>query len=198
MRSKEIGIFPTNINTEYYRKKILKNEKKIINKYSPTGWNKTITDYNTGLGFNSLTSRAYHFNVLNWYGVRSLRKCIKKSFNCYTKENHQSIYVQCWANVLRKGEKILSHNHRDYENLPFPRISGNLVIYSDTLTHTFYDGSPIENEIGRLVLFPSDVYHWTDTYLGNSERITIAFDIKTYSDWKYDVFDDAKSHWVKL
>lgn len=198
MRTKEIGVFPTNISTEYYRKKILKNEPKIIKKYPPTGWNKVLTDYGTGLGLNSLTSRSYHFNVLTWFGTKSLKRCIKKSFNHYVQENHESLYVQCWANVLRNGEKIESHNHRDYEDLPFPRISGNLVIHSDTLTHTYYEGTPVENERGRLVLFPSDVYHWTDTYLGNSERITIAFDIKTYIDWKLDVFDDAKLHWVKI
>ena len=33
---------------------------------------------------------------------------------------------------------------------------------------------------------------------GEEERITVAFDIKSADFYKQDVFDDAKSHWVKI
>lgn len=195
---KKIGVFDTNLDTNFYKKKILNNEEKIIKKYPPTGWDKRNTDGGTGLGLNSLTARFYHFNVLNWFGTNSLRKCIKQTYELYTEQKHKCIYVQCWANVMRKGQKINPHYHREFDPYAPIRVSGNLVIYSDTLTNTFYENNPVENVIGRMVLFPSNVVHWTDQYMGDEERITVAFDIKTYDDWKIDVFDDAKPHWVKI
>jgi len=195
---KRVALYQTNIDTEYYRKKILKNELKIITKYPPKTWDLSRNfDGGTGLGFNSLTSRSCHFNLLKWFGTKSIRKCIREKYNHYTNKQNKSIYVQCWANVMRYGEKIKPHSHDDL--LPsIERVSGHIVVYADTLTNTYYENNPVQNINGQLTLFPSNLVHWTDTYLGNSERITIAFDIKTYEDWKYEVFDAAKSHWVKL
>ncbi len=49
-----------------------------------------------------------------------------------------------------------------------------------------------------MTLFPSFVGHRTDKYVGNEERISIAFDIKTKEDWHEDVYDGAKRHWIKI
>jgi len=73
--------YKTNIDILYFKNKILKNEKKIIQKYPAKSWDLTEDfDGATGLGYNSLTARSPHFNVLNWWGVSSLKKEIKKSY----------------------------------------------------------------------------------------------------------------------
>ena len=195
-----LGIFQfdTNINTDLLKRKILKNEPKILKKYSAIGYNGKLTDGRTGLGFNSLTSRHPHYNLLSWWGINSLRKEIKKNYENAIGTKIDSIYVQCWANVMRDGEQIKPHTHENDPYNPYGRFSGNLVVSVDQLTHTYYNGTPVENKIGRMIIFPSQVLHWTDTYRGKSERISIAFDIKTRKDWQEDVYDDAKHHWIKV
>lgn len=196
---KSIGIFDLKLDCEYYKKKILKNEPKIIKKYPPTAYNGQNYDGGTGLGLNSLTSRFYHFNVLQWFGTKSLRREIKRCYKLYTSRNEEHLFVQCWANVMRNGQQIKPHSHRTpIETHAFSAVSGNLVIYSDRNTNTYYAGNPVQNKINRMVLFPSDVIHWTDEYVGSSQRITVAFDVRTYRDWKCDVSDDAKKHWIKI
>jgi len=195
----KILIFETDLNTNYYRKKILTNEYKIIKKYPPTDYGGGLSDGNTGLGYNSLTSRFYHFNVLNWWRTQDLKKIIKKYYQIYFDSKISPIYVQCWANVLRKGEKINPHSHRDVEDTnKYSALSGNLIVNIDEESYTFYEGNQILNKNGRMVLFPSSVTHWTSRYNGTSERISIAFDIINYKDWKENIFDDAKSHWIKI
>ena len=77
----KILTIPTDINVEKLAKKILKNEPKIIKKYPAKGID-GIYDFDgeTGLGPNSLTSRSCHFNVLDWWGTRSLRRWIRTGF----------------------------------------------------------------------------------------------------------------------
>ena len=62
------------------KNKILKNEPKIIKKYPPLGFYKELTDGDTGLGQNSLTSRFFQYNLLDWWGTTNLRKTIKKNY----------------------------------------------------------------------------------------------------------------------
>jgi len=193
---KKIGLFNVNLDIDYLKKKILKEETKIIKKYPPTNRCGLITDGDTGLGSNSLTSRHYHFNVLTWFGTRQLKKEIKRCYNTFMNVNGQDIYVQCWANVMRNGEVIKPHRHTNPTNRSI--ICGNLVIQSPETMNTYYEGTPVNNRVGTLTLFPSNVFHWTDIYIGKEERITIAFDVRNYKDWKEDVFDDAKHHWVKI
>jgi len=64
----KVCVFETNLNTVYLKNKILHNEKKIIKKYPPTDYSGNVTDGQTGLGLDSLTSRFFHFNVLKWWG----------------------------------------------------------------------------------------------------------------------------------
>lgn len=190
----KIGVFETDLNTSYYRKKILKNEPKIIKKYTPVDFYGNFSDGSTGLGPESLTARYFNCKLLTWFGTKSIRKWIRKSYDTYTQSKNFPLYVMCWANVMRKGEKITPHIHSTNPLY----LSGNISICTDQKTNTYYDGDPIENTPGRLVLFPSTMVHWTDTYTGDAERITIAFDTCTYYDWKNEIHERAKSHWIRI
>ena len=64
--STKVAIIPTDINVKKLAKKILRNESGIIKKYPPKSIDlKIYVDGMTGLGYNSLTSRSSHYNVLN-------------------------------------------------------------------------------------------------------------------------------------
>ena len=193
----KVVLISPDVNVHRLSQQILKNEPKIIDRYPPTALD-GVSDGGTGLGLNSLTSRFFHFNVLNWWGTRKLRKSIRKGYETYTNIKDQPIYVQCWANVMRKGQRIYSHIHVDRSLPAHQNLSGHFNVKVDGLTSTYYNGEPHVNKDGEMLLFPSFIPHWTDVYNGEEERITVAFDIMSADFYKQDVFDDAKSHWVKI
>ena len=191
--------FSTEIDTLYLKNKILKNEPKIIKKYPPLGFYKELTDGDTGLGQNSLTSRFFQYNLLDWWGTTDLRKTIKKNYLDFLNMREQDIFVQCWANVMRDGDKIKPHNHsQEKKSLDLNMVSGNLFIYCDKVTKTYYQNQEILNETGDMVLFPSHILHSTDKYVGCDCRISIAFDIRTKKCLELDVHPDAHHHWKKI
>ena len=58
-----VSVFDTDLNSDYLRAKILKQESKIIKKFPPLGVDGNFFDGQTGLGKHSLTSRANYFNI---------------------------------------------------------------------------------------------------------------------------------------
>lgn len=144
---------------------------------------------------DSLTSRYYAFNVLTWPEpcAQDLLKFLRASYRDMLDHmpllRREKVYIQCWANTVRKGESIKIHNHGG----PGSYFSGNLPLqvhqprssfthYSLTATAQTAAGSAeqrlsIDNQPGKLTIFPSDIYHYTDPWPHDEVRITVAFDI---------------------
>jgi hypothetical protein len=197
----QVICIPTDINVKKFAKKILKNEPRILKKYPPKTLNlKYYTDGETGLGFNSLTSRVSQYNLLNWWGTRPLKKWMRRGYENYNNIKDKPLYVQCWANVMRKGEQIKPHKHAmsQYGCPPETYLCGHLSVQVDGSTSTYYEGSPILNENGQMSFFPAYTHHWTDRYENDGERITIAFDIYSEEFYNIDIFPEYKYHWVKI
>ena len=168
----DIEVLKTKLDCKKLEEIILKKETEIIKKYSPFG------DGGTGLGLNSLTSRFNSFNVLKWSGTKSLANAIKNGYEQYNSIKDKSIYVKCWANVMRKGQKISPHHHSFGNILPEHYLCGTLIVKTDGSTSSFYDkNKSIKNHNGDINLFQSHVVHSTNPYVGDSERISINFDI---------------------
>tara|TARA_R100001244_G_scaffold78447_1_gene61907 strand:- start:1 stop:594 length:594 start_codon:yes stop_codon:yes gene_type:complete len=193
--------YQTDINCKFFADLILKKESNILKKYSST----TIRgeknfDGHTGLGVNSLTSRASHYNLLDWKESKDLIDCIKKAYVTFT-QNKDSIYIHCWANVMRGGEQIKEHNHGMYP-YTFDHFSGHLGIMVDGTTATYYrvNNKTVEetNKEGLMTFFSSAYPHWTSQYNGNSTRITIAFDIRTPWQFNKDIIKNAQFLWKKI
>ena len=190
----------TDIDSDALSNLILKKEPEIIQKYPTTGFNGEYTDGQTELGPNSLTSRFYHFNVLDWKDTDLVKEIIRSGYEAYTGVKDTPIYVKCWANVMRKGDQIAVHSHgKD----PYGYISGHVCVQvTDTNTNYYnpYGGDPWSspNKAGKITLFPSWVSHGTDKVVDSQERITIAFDILTEDGYNKIVKDDMKEHWVKV
>ena len=185
---------------------ILKKEKNIINKtkkefekLNKTGWQ----DGGTGLGVNSLTSRSPLYNLVEFKETKYLKKIIKNAHLDFMKELNltyeDSLYIQCWANVMRKGEKIKKHFH-SINNYDY--LSGHICIQTKD-TNTYYlepyhkEKFILKNNPGNITLFPSWVEHFTDEVLDNKERITIAFDLRNTNSME-DIYPDMKQHWSRI
>ena len=188
----------SDVNLKRFSKQILKNELKIIKKYPATDFFNRKTDGDTGLGYDSLTSRFFHFNVLNWLNTSQLRKEIRKGYESYNNLKNTPLFVQCWANVMRKGDRIKPHTHHDFNLNTLDGLSGHLCVKVDGSTNTYYGGKPIQNKNREMTFFPMNLSHWTDRYEGDDVRITVAFDIHNKKWFDYNVFDWAKKHWIEI
>ena len=75
-----------------------------------------------------------HYNLLNWWGTGRLRQWIRAGYEEYN-ECGGLLYVQCWANVMRKGEQILSHKHEHTNNTQSKyHLCGHLSLQVDGST----------------------------------------------------------------
>jgi len=140
---------------------------------------------------DGMTNRWQGFNIFGWPEpeVRALHDFVHASYLEYLEIlglQRRRCYIQGWANVVRQGEKFAPHTH---DQSPYAYISGNFTVAcegTETIYHPpyLYQGSPnkrasmaIENEPGMLTLFPSTLYHETSAHPGESERVSLAFDI---------------------
>ena len=176
---------------------ILNLEKEIIKKCPP------YSDGGTELGSDSLTSRFIHYNLLQMDETKFLKNIIREKhddfLNTLKYEVDDNYYVQCWANVMRKGQQIKTHTHADNN---YSYLSGHICVFTEnTNTHYIapYHNSQFssKNMLGKMTLFPSWLNHYTDE-VNTDLRITIAFDIMEEESWNIDVIDDMKHHWEKI
>jgi len=173
--------------------KILSKEKEIINS------NPHLTyDGGTGLGANSLTAKFAGYNILQWdndgsdYVVRKFKVWLHNAIRemCeYVNEDIMELkpWAQCWANVLRKGEKLNPHQH---SSDAFSFLSGNVCLQAEG-TSTVYqnpfsmNAAALTNVPGTMTLFPEHIIHWTTPNPNEKERITLGIDIVT----EYSLFN---------
>ena len=168
---------------------LLEKEKEIL-KLPKT--NKIVSDGYTGLGDNCVTSRHGNFNLFDISKFKNielekLKTVILLHFeefinNLYMKKP-KSLYIQCWYNVMRNGEKIEKHIHSTDEN---SYLGCHICIQTEN-TSTYYINSinqindPLihesKNEVGKITFFSSCLPHFTDKHMSNKERITIAIDL---------------------
>ena len=188
-----IDFDPTNLISE-----ILEKEKEIIAKYEYEG------DWGTKLGKNSLTSRSNRYNLLRFESAGPLKDCIKNTHDIFMDDmgimKSSATWAQCWANVMRKKEKIQPHCHGFG---PWTYLSGHICLQV-TNTSTWYinpfGGDPWEskNFPGKITLFPGWLRHYTDMVKDDQERITVAFDLFPQEAYDEDIKDAMKHHWEKL
>ena len=175
-------------------KLILSKEKDIIANHRTSnfignfmGTTKSVDGY-TGLGPDSLTSRFEHYNLLAWDNpeIIKMRQAIKEVHNTLLMDLKlpiMPVWIQCWANVLRDGQKIDPHIHTAKSDC---YLGGHITVQADN-TDTVYI-SPINqinepevyasrNEVGKITLFQNNIPHYTTIHKGDRERITIAFDM---------------------
>ena len=168
---------------------LLEKEKEILNLPKT---DKDISDGHTGLGDNSVTSRHGSFNLFDNSKFKNaeLEKLKGAILNRYTEflnklniQKPKNLYVQCWYNVMRKGQKIEKHIHSADEN---SYLGCHVCVQSDN-TSTYYINAinqindPLahrsKNEEGKITFFSGCLPHYTDTHMSDEERITIAMDL---------------------
>ena len=128
-------------------------------------------DIYTGTSEDSLTGRYHCFNYLTINSINTII-CPK------LKEIFGPCVVQCWANIFRQGEGILEHKHNyDKDYNPTSMTSGNIFLYGDPTTGTYYEDVKHDNKVGELSIFPSDMLHGVPKNTTGDIRISMAIDV---------------------
>ncbi len=144
---------------------LVKQEQILLDKFrTSTG------DGQTGLGVTSITSRFRDFNTLkfDFHLVSKLKteifKGIKTILSISDNTNWQeTLYANCWFNVLRQAEGMNMHSHGHHKN----SFYGFHLTINATETFTSYfnpikfeeETFHVPNKIGYLTLFPNIVPH---------------------------------------
>ena len=164
---------------------LLQKEKEIIESYPPG------EDGGTDLP-DSLTSRYSNYNFfkiddpltnkIQDHIKDNIKQCIT-TFNGFNKNiPTDDLWLLCWYNVLRKGEKINIHAHRFINQLEKSFMSGHFTVQAEN-TNTNYlticksSNWSVKNIPGQLIIFPTYVPHYTDITNSEETRISIAFDL---------------------
>ena len=169
------------VNYEDLAKFILTKEKEIVS-LPITG------DAYTGM--KGTTARFDKYNVFKWedkniemlkHFICNFHDNIIKRY--YKQELPRELFIQCWTNIMRKGDQIKPHLHDIGPNC---YLGGHICVQcDDTSTHYINPVNQIndpmtyqsKNEVGKVTLFPNNIPHYTDIQKEDKERITIAFDL---------------------
>lgn len=145
-------------------------------------------------------------DLLNWNApcVKELRQRLERFAVELTRlvlnpsmENHKVQFaIEAWANVLKYGEYNSMHNHPNafwsgcyyvngndaVDDHPFsgklelidPRPGASLSYAENTNLYGRYLLNPVA---GQMIVFPSWLQHQVHPYFGDSERVSIAFNV---------------------
>jgi hypothetical protein len=158
---------------------------------------KTTTDGYTGLGPNSTTAKHGQYNVFKWKNkeITKLKNNIvllhNKFINHLNIKIDNKVYINSWFNVLKKNQSIKIHLHG---TTPDSYLSGNICVSCDSTATVYVNpintiNDPVtyesKNEVGKIILFQSNIPHYTTVHKNQKERITIAFDLKMNKNKNY-------------
>jgi len=180
------------IDTNSLSRFLLSKEKEVKKLPTSLGEDETSSDGYTGLGFRSTTAKFQSYNILTWDHpeIKKLKSNIAKSVIDFNDEcgnkTPNILWIRCWYNVLRFGQKITPHHHSVD---PDCYLSGHFNVQVND-TSTVYmspinqlndpEVIDIKNKVGDMTLFPSYIFHYTTPHYSFKPRITIAFDLNLY------------------
>jgi hypothetical protein len=126
-----------------------------------------LDDCGTGLGNETTTARSGSYNIFTWDqpDINILKKEIASMCNNY----HERV----------TGKKILKFGLAGWMNNPFSQYTKENVLVKmveDGVDDPSY--YPSKNIDGKLTLFPSYIPHFTTEHKSDSNRITLAFDLR--------------------
>ena len=141
-------------------------------------------DGDTGLKEDSITTRYARYNLFDFADecpeLRDLWKFFQEHWYERIQRDNTRPYktkIVCWFNVMRKGDRMESHRHSGRFS---SYLSGNFHLdnYHTATTYRHLDNlTAIDNVKGGLVIFPSQLLHEVDSFKGEGERVSIAFDL---------------------
>lgn len=157
---------------------VLTRERELIGALSPT----PVAGMEVGL-----TTLWRHYNVLAWEDApcHTLALAISaavREYGHYFGARDLPCFIQCWANVLRRGDSLSLHSHSQEEGAVSGLVyidGGDAAPDSGCTRYALPSGRwmTIAPQAGAINLFPSSLPHDVLTYDGEAPRVTVAFDL---------------------
>ena len=131
-------------------------------------------------GYSGLTSGYMHYNWLNNTEIGKYN-IEKRLFNLPELKDWEYLILQCRCNELHVGDNLDIHYHdTSLDNEIFRRrtfYSANIFL-SGEFNETWYeDIGYVNNEVGDIHIFPSNLDHEVYPNTGNDTRYSMAIDI---------------------
>lgn len=142
-------------------------------------------------GDNVLTSFDKAKNIFETAQLHTLRQFVERcvlEFVSQTRQNKALVFdhshTQSWFNVTRKFGYQERHNHeRSVEGLPISGVyyfktngnDGNFGIFPSDAQTKLFSTFEVQPEVGKLLLFRSEVYHRVGANFTDEDRISFAF-----------------------
>jgi hypothetical protein len=118
------------------------------------------------------TARYSKYNFLNYIPEINM---VEKFFNLPIMQGEDEYWIQCWGNVLNKGEELPMHNHGYAENIFY---ACNIFISGPDNCFTFYDDTGhVLNKVGELHLVDCHLPHGVKKNTNDQPRLSIGCDI---------------------
>ena len=123
-------------------------------------------------------------------GIEEHRHVYERSVNvvinasgkiCMDKIPNVGTYAELWASVFEEGKDIDEHIYIDggYTGSVELTASGNIFLYGDPTTGTYYEGVKHDNKIGELSIFSPEMVHGVPQNTTDDMRISMAIDVHT-------------------
>ena len=127
--------------------------------------------------YKGLTSKYYDFNWLPWV-VDAGIDIRNRLFNIDILRQHETLWIQCWCNVLRQGQGLQMHHHATDKN-DNPFYVGHIFIDGHIETGTDYEelNRIVPSEKGALHIIGAEDNHKVVLNQYEEPRISMALDI---------------------
>ena len=138
--------------------------------------------------YSGITNKLH---VYNWLEHTELRNIFTpKLFSIPRFKSYDTLWVQCWGNILRFGEMIKKHYHREEYERNMQGNQNTIYACSVFISGNEKHGILIEdkhytNKVGECVVLGEEVVHRVKTYYNKEPRISLAFDVID-KDWTGD------------
>jgi hypothetical protein len=142
-------------------------------------------------GDNVLTSFELEKNIFAAAKLHALKQFVEQNMIEFVQATREQAswrfdenYTQSWVNITRKYGFQERHNHeRNVDGLPISGVyyfntnglDGALSVCPGDLQYKYFGNFDVEPEVGKLVLFRSEVFHRVAANLTDSDRVSFAF-----------------------
>ena len=160
--------FLTPSECQVISKIIIRDEKAVLR--IPNDW---INDY------SGLTEQHTVYNWLNHEEIKPFNIPYRLHTQLAELKDIPAISIQCWANIIRKGEDLMEHTHGTGTGKEPPFWAINIFLSGNPNTGTYFTERKevYKNSIGELVIVDDTMLHGVYENVYDEPRISLAVDV---------------------